>query len=267
MISLANKNIRASYRASRQQGVTLLLSILLLAAITTIAFSLAVVGFAEISTSDDLARTEPVLYYSLGVAEEATYGMKRGEATLKASLGSECASSFVAYHIQTPDLMSTQTKVCNISPSSGGIGVTEITVPVNTYSSAPRVYVYDPATNSTDISGYTSIVFKKTSNNLGVVRVYLCPLSANCGDPTSPSNQTAGWLNPSGTLLDYNTPSSAITDGKPYEIVFVNSGSAKEYVEITTAPKGLPYLNKESVEIQSAYGRLIRRIRVLVPTS
>lgn len=259
--------MRSLYRAGRQQGVTLLLSVLLLAAVTTIAFSLAVVGFAEISTSDDLARTEPVLYYSLGVAEEATYGMKRGEATLKASLGTECASSFVAYHVQTPDLMSTKTKVCNISPSSGGIGISEITVPVNTYSSAPRVYVYDPATNSADISGYTSIVFKKTTNNLGVVRAYLCPLSANCGDPTSPSNLTAGWLNPSGTLLDYNVSSSPVTDGKPYEIVFVNSGSAKDFVEITTAPKGLPYLNKEGVEIQSAYGRLIRRIRVLVPTS
>lgn len=264
MTFLVNKNMLQWNQNKGQHGVTLLLSVLLLAAITTIAFSLAVVGFAEISTSDDLARTEPVLYYSLGVAEEATYGMKRGEPTLKGSLGSECATSFVAYHIQTPDLMSTQTKVCNINPNK----VVEVAVPVNTYNSATRLYAYDPATNSTTTSGYTSIALRKTTNNGGVVRVYFCPLSEVCGDPTSPSNQTAGWVNSGGTLLVYgDTPVSAPNDGKPYEIVLINSTGAKEYVEVSTDPKGLPYLNKEGVEIQSAYGRLIRRIRVLVPTS
>lgn len=247
--------------AHDQRGVTLLLSVLLLSAITTIAFSLAVVGFAEITTSNDLFQTEPIFYYSLGVAEEGTYALKRGVAAVKSSLGSECDTNFVNYTVGTGSNVSSKTKVCNFNSNTN----VEVAVPQNNYNSAVRLYAYDPNANNTSSSGYTSLTFRKTSNNGGSVQLYICPLSVDCADPTPPSNQITGW-SPAGTTLAYGAPAySAPSPTVPSEIVLINSTGPKEYVEVVSAPKGLPYLSKEAIEIQSAYGRLIRRLRVLVP--
>lgn len=259
MIFPANK-FECTHLQRSQSGITLLLSVLLLAAVTTIAFSLAAVGFAELATSEDLAKTEPILYYSLGVAEEATYGMKRGVSSIKTALGSECDSNFIAYTLDAGNPTTTKTKVCNLNASSD----VEVSVPQNTFNTAVRLYVYNPTTNSTSSSGYTSLSFKKTSNNGGSVQLYICPLSVDCGDPTPPSNQTSGWTT-LGTALTYNNTVSAPSPTVPSEIVFINSSGPKEFVEVISAPKGLPYLSKEGIEIQSAFGRLIRRLRVLVP--
>ncbi len=253
-----------------QEGVTLLLSILLLAAITSISFSLAAVGFAEVATSDDLAHTEPILYSSLGVAEEATYGMKRVETTIKTNLGTNCAPDFVSYASTPLTTIASQTKLCNINASND----IEVSVPPNNYNTAVRLYIYDPTppNSGTENSGYTNIQFKKNTNNFGIVKVYMCRLDTDCADPTPPSNQISGW-SPAGDSLLYNVLNSYSLQNQStapkccsYEVVLVNSGVAKDIVEVITQPKGLPYLNKTAIEIQSSFGRLIRRLKVLVPT-
>lgn len=251
--------VNSPYISSSQSGITLLLSVLLLSAITTIAFSLAAVGFAEIATSNDLSRTEPILYYSLGLAEEGAYGVKRGVSSIKTALGTECSTSFNPFTLDAGNATNTQTKICNVSPNND----IEVIVPTNTFNSSVRLYIYEPSNSGTGSSGYTDVTFKKTSNNSGLVRMYMCPLSVECVDPNISPN---GWLNPAGVLLDYNTDVNINLAGNSYEVVLVNSGSALEYVEVITEPKGLPYLNKEGIEIQSSFGRLIRRLRVLVPT-
>ncbi len=242
-----------------QSGITLLLSVLLLSAITTIAFSLAAVGFAEIATSSDLSHTEPILYYSLGLAEEGAFGVKRSVTSLKTSLGMECSGNFTQFILDSSNATTTKTKICNISPNKD----IEVIVPANTYNSSVRLYIYDPTNSGTGSSGYSDVTFKKTSNNSGSVRMYMCPLSVECQDPNLSPN---GWVNPAGVLLDYNTDVHIPLSNGSYEVVFINSGSSLEYVEVITEPKGLPYLNKEGLEIQSSFGRLIRRLRVLVPT-
>ncbi len=63
--------------ANRQAGITLLLAVLVLSAITAIAFSVATIVLVEIRASGDVLRTEPVLYTVEGVTEEAFYGFKR----------------------------------------------------------------------------------------------------------------------------------------------------------------------------------------------
>lgn len=62
---------------TKQQGVALMLSVLILAAITAIAFSLATIVFIELRASSDLLRSEPALYATLGVTEEALFQYKR----------------------------------------------------------------------------------------------------------------------------------------------------------------------------------------------
>lgn len=243
-----------------QSGVTLLLSVLLLSAITTIAFSLAAVGFSELATSDDLARTEPIFYHSLGIAEEATFGMKRQESSVLSRLGSECASSFTAYVIETSPIAS-KAKYCNVNQDTS----IEVAVPKNTGSSAVRVYAYDPNTGGSG-SQYTTVRIRKTSDNGGVVELFVCKLTEECSDLSQyPSTPLQNW-DIGGTVLYAGDPATSIPPEHPYEIVLLNRTGPKEYVEIVTAPMGLPYLNKQAIEIQSEYGRLIRRLRVLVPT-
>lgn len=249
-----------------QRGITLLLSAFLLAAITSIAFSLAVVGFAEIETSNDLSRTEPILYYSLGVAEEGTFGMKRGVTAVKDALGVQCGG-FINYVIDATSPISTKTKFCNINSAND----IEIAVPPNTYNTAVRLYIYNPATGGVGNSGYDSISFQQMTSNGGSVRMYMCQLDIDCKDPTPPSSQIIGW-NPAGDLLDATVKLYPLTNSGSapaccsYEVALVNSGTGKEFINVITEPKGLPYLNKQAIEIQSSYGRLIRRLRVLVPT-
>lgn len=54
-----------------------MLSVLVLAAITAIAFSLATIVFIELRSSRDVLRSEPALYATLGVTEEALFQYKR----------------------------------------------------------------------------------------------------------------------------------------------------------------------------------------------
>ncbi len=63
---------------NKQAGITLLLSILILAAITAIAFSLAAITVIELRSSGDVLRTEPALYGAQAVTEEAFFQYKRG---------------------------------------------------------------------------------------------------------------------------------------------------------------------------------------------
>lgn len=264
-----------------QSGITLLLSMLLLAAITTITFSLAAVGYAELATSTDLLHTEPILYASIGAAEEATFGLKRNEPTLVASLGTNCDPDFSLFSFSLlSGLQSTitnQTKLCNVNPNND----IEVEVPVtaNTpsgYALARRLYLYDPSKNTVGDSLYTNITFRKTSSSIASdIKMYICQLDVDC---VGPWPGTGNWYQ-ANTTLSYNVDvpvaltSDAVTGCCSYEVILMNVGTQPGYVEVITTgktngvdgPKGLPYLNKKSVEIQSSAGRLIRRLRVLVP--
>lgn len=63
---------------SNQAGVSLLLAVLILAAVTAVAFSVATIIFIEIRSSGDSLRSEPNLYATLGLTEEALFQYKRG---------------------------------------------------------------------------------------------------------------------------------------------------------------------------------------------
>lgn len=60
-----------------QRGVSLMLAVLVLAAITAIAFSLSTIVLIELRASGDVVRSEPALYATLGVTEEAMFQYKR----------------------------------------------------------------------------------------------------------------------------------------------------------------------------------------------
>jgi Tfp pilus assembly protein PilE len=70
-------SVKSYQLSANQQGVTLLLSILVLAAILAISFSLASVAFVEIRSSGDLVRTEPTYYSADAISEQALFKVKR----------------------------------------------------------------------------------------------------------------------------------------------------------------------------------------------
>ncbi|HAG27628.1 TPA: hypothetical protein DCG61_02510 [Patescibacteria group bacterium] len=66
-----------SQSSHRQEGVALMLSVLLLAAITAIVFSFTTIVFIELRATGDVMRSEPAFYATLGVTEEALFQYKR----------------------------------------------------------------------------------------------------------------------------------------------------------------------------------------------
>ncbi len=63
--------------SNSQSGVALMMSVLILAAITAIAFSLTTIVFIELRAARDVVKSEPALYATLGVSEEALFQFKR----------------------------------------------------------------------------------------------------------------------------------------------------------------------------------------------
>lgn len=264
-----------------QAGVTLFLSILVLSAITAIAFSVAAVTFVEVATSGDVQRTEPSYYSDQGITEEAIYSLKRrvngpdGVPTPVPAPPSPlyfglktvpCAPDFVQYTSPSPSIQSF-TKLCGIA-TQYNIEV-RILPSASSYGNARRFYLYDPTNYGIGGGGYGSVSIVNVSPNTNVtVRAYLCRLDEECnaGSPSVdiPANSSHEFPGLQGDTFSYEL---AIMN-----LSISQTGAAQDaYVKIQTYDtngigKGLPYLNKEAVEIQSTRSGITRRVQVLVPT-
>jgi hypothetical protein len=64
-------------KSNTQDGVSLLLAVLVLASITAISFSLATIVFIEIRSSSDFVRSERALYSAYAITEEALFKYSR----------------------------------------------------------------------------------------------------------------------------------------------------------------------------------------------
>lgn len=260
---------------TKQSGVTLLLSMLVLSSIASVAFSLAAVTFIEVRTSGDVQRTEPVYYSDQGIAEEAIFALKRDVSTV--NFGSNCDTNFISYPAPDPSITS-ETKICNISAQSS----VEVIIPASasSYAASRRFYLFDPSNGGTGPGGYSRITITNTSKYNVPIRVYICRLDREC---TSPGAGTEPWVAAGddiaqGASRTYQTP---VIDGDSYsyEVSIINLTTVNLpqvpqdlFAKIDTfaadgvTPKGLPYLNKQAVQIQSTKASLTRRVEVLIPT-
>src|SRR5512141_2858685 len=66
-----------SVKFNGQQGVTLLLGLLIFTGVIAISFSVATIIFVEIKASGDVLRTEPSFYEAFASTEEALFRVKR----------------------------------------------------------------------------------------------------------------------------------------------------------------------------------------------
>jgi len=167
---------------NHESGVTLILSLLVLAAISVIAFSVAALSTNEVRTSGDESRSEPAIVGAQAGAEDALFESIRGFAGY---ISSDCT---------------------NPTSSTLGNGV-KLKSCTNYYQPNPYYvnnlgpnqnvdfFLYDP-TNQSNPPGYTGISFYMYPG-AGNGQIHFCSFSATvCLNSPDISNDT---ISPGGT--------------------------------------------------------------------
>lgn len=196
-----------------EEGVTLLLAVLVLSAITAISFSLAAIVFTEIRASGDLQRTEPALYATQGVIEQSIYKVQRDVPDTLMCFDPSDASKLV------PPGSATQSSCNSNTPIKSNINVVNITgvstqdisqsplsdtveAAYNTTSNTKNVYsIYDADNPNNPQYGYTYI---KVENRSAVALKYTFCRVNETTDPAGPIDCTPP------TWTDCNTSPPAV---------------------------------------------------------
>lgn len=258
-----------------EKGVTLLLSVLLLSAITAVAFSVSTLTLIETRTSNDVARTDISYYHDQGLAEDAIFVFKRQISSSKTNYGTLVSGQSCSNYsttVQGPSYPSVTNKTRRCLFNTEHIIKESLPTSASSYADAKKFFLYDPSqlTPGSQNSGFAEVRI----DNLGAasITVYLCRLDTICdetlggfsaGTPTTIGGGSARVL----TLI------TAEPNRDSYELAIKNNSLAQAgevqlttYGPDSTTPKGLPYLNKEGLEIEATRGSLTRRVQVLVPT-
>ena len=275
--NLSTKNSRRFGRGGQfpipnQQGVTLLLAILVLASILAISFSLATILFIEVRTSGDLLRTEPSLYGAQALTEEAIYKVKRKLSTYQVNYSTQLGN--VILNSPSPLESSTTTPIFQTSVNPG----------TDFHNTPNRYPIYD-STNLDPIAGSqygkVKISYLTTGNNYPL-SVYICQFNPDpetppdfylnpppCSDPAD----SQYWLVRAYTLDEGESTSWNLNPNYQQEIILFNSGSSsKIYAQIEGfgpasgyEPKGIPFVGEVSVEVNAEFGGVSRRIKAIIP--
>ncbi|MDB4939861.1 MAG: hypothetical protein JWO40_286 [Candidatus Doudnabacteria bacterium] len=238
--NMYSNKIKKINNRNDQKGVTLLLSILILSAITAIVFSVAAIALNEVRTSADLAKTEPIIKADEAMAEDGLFNTVRGYSTLPACSASQTqgtvfngvtVSSCASYYFNSPYAF------------------------VMTPSARRDFYLYNP-TNQGANPGYTSASITIVAGSTGTV--YFCPFAvANCV-VTPTSSQT---LDVNGTTT-WNSP--VLDPTIEYQIIVINGVGSTSSYSFTTAPNGLP-AGTTTIINQGAKQGVTRKLQVTVP--
>jgi Tfp pilus assembly protein PilX len=231
-----NKTLK--FNREDQKGITLLLSILILAAITAIVFSVASVTLNEIRTSADLIKTEPVIQASQALAEDGLFQTVRGYSSL-----ADCSAASTT--ILNGVTVSTCASYYYTSPYS-----------FNLSQNARRdFYLYNPTDQSAN-PGYTSTSVTITAGSTGTI--YFCPLATQDCVATPSATQVVNTAGPT----TWN--SGGLDPAQSYQLIVINgAGSAATY-SIRTTPIGLSAGATTMINQGSKQG-VTRKLQTVVP--
>jgi hypothetical protein len=250
-----------SHRNEKQAGVTLMLAILILSALTAVAFSLATIVFIEIKSSGDALRTEPAMYATIGVTEEALFQYKRFiDPDVYGFDVVQCTSDSKEAHL------------CDLN------NVT-LTMPGDqpiTYDESPRIEVIPKGTTKA-LPMYSANNFDKQYES---VTVEMLPIGSGVDLQVSfTKTDTFGTvtnipatpvtISEGGSPFEY----TAFSGSGQYDLVLDNSQNAKAdvSVSITTTrvrsaqPDGLPFLGEQVLRIEADHLGLTRTYQVRIP--
>ncbi len=267
-------------KSSSQSGVSLMLAVLVLSAITAIAFSLATIVFIELQASGDSLRTEPALYATFGVTEEALFQYKRfvpRDSTLNVL---NCTVTGGGNFVPAP---TDPEGICNLNNVQLGLPGEQ---PIQ-FDDTPRVEfvgknstkilpMYKAPTETTtgfeQIYEYLGIELLDNGTPPAPIRIHLLKTSIDgtttCsnggGEPCSYSQIYPGEL--------YEFSAFETTDTYQYELVLVNPNVNRDLsVSINTTrvggsePGGLPFVGEQVLRIMANYVGLTRTYQVRIP--
>ncbi len=260
---------------SRQAGVTLLLAVMVLAAILAISFSLATILFVEVRSSGDVYRSEPAIYAAQAVTEESFFQSRRGIAATSFPFTSAVNAVKVAAPVQT---------------SYGDPIVLDKVVPLSSGTASPSLlglrnrYVLCDAGNCYSTgSGYGSLQVTFINNGSGGrIYVFVCQFAPGSTSVDCDTKNGTDLIYNSNNGTAYLTPgasSPVIGSGygfdpaKQQELIIYGDNTTNDmYVEISTLdssgnPKGLPYFGKYAVDISAANASVFRKVRTIIPTA
>ncbi len=267
--------IKYTSKTSNQDGISLMLSILVLAAITAISFSLTTIVFIELKSSSDVVKSEPALYATLGATEEALFQYKR--------YVNERDDGTVVNLIDVPSCMPKELLVCEL----GGVKISFPVYPP--YQSTQPIEFDDPVRLETVYAGATNVIPLYQVNNyeLQYNKLELQRVPTNNGNNLLMS--VRGFSeNPSGAdhiLMDGVKLNEAdgvysitgFLPGYQYELSLKNDvplGGDPENIQVSISsfdsggsPKGLPFIGKKVLKIRADSPGLVtsRTYKVYVP--
>ncbi len=262
------------------EGVTLLIAVLILSVVMAVSFSLATVLLAESRSSGDLLRTEPALYAATSVTEEALFGVKRvtGNSSYSTLVGNTKLTSATA-------------------PFNDPIQTVKVFAGTRYFTGSQNVYlIYNPD-NLHGPSNYSrlTVTFLDTHTPGTKLNIYLCqwdpqnpPTDAegnfkevctDAQDTSYMSYQNSHALNPgetwdtSGIVSGSYTCGSCINPNFQQELILYQTpGSVPADISVQIEsfdsdgnPKGIPYFNKTAVDVSAANANVGRNVRVVIP--
>jgi hypothetical protein len=234
-----------------------MLAVLVLAAITAIAFSLAAIIAIELRSSGDVLRTEPALYGALGVTEEAFFKYKRYVPDSSLNIVS-CTPSGL--------------NVCNLN----GVSLGNPAPTLRSYDSSPKVEVVypgvvrayllvNPQTPNSYSQQYQSVRVTYLSNGASqTLQVTLCRYVSTS---LIPDCSIMSNLLPNGVFAYSSFASSG-----QYELRVSNTGMtgtanilAKIEATDINGVAQIPLLGTEVLDITASYLGLTRKYDTRIP--
>lgn len=263
---------------SNQDGVSLMLAVLILAAITAISFSLTTIVFIELKASGDVVRSEPSLYATLGVTEEALFQYKR--FVNERSNGQSVKPPLLDVVSCTATTTTPQAKdnVCRLG------GVT-LALPNGPNNDVQPLDFDTPTALRTIYSGDTLTIplYNATSNyeaQYGRVTMQIVPANHNYDlevniRSVEELTGTTTFVYPVNLDLgegDLLSLTSMATPGYQYDLIVYNVATPENFlVEFNSfdvdnsTPKGLPFLGRKVLRVVADYQGITRTYIVNVP--
>lgn len=252
-----------NHKVNTQAGVTLMLAVLVLSAVVAVAFSLATIVFIEIKSAGDALRTEPAVYGTIGVTEEALFQYKRFITP----------ADYNGFDV--PSCAPASLNVCSFVTATLSMPGTQ---PIR-YDDSPRIQVV-PKNTRISLPMYTADDFDKQYSS---VQVEMLP-TGNGRNVDLDINLNKTLIN--GDVVTGVIATSSVFEGGPpftfaafdttgqYDLILDNSSNS---VDITVAidtvrvnvgageADGLPFTGEEVLRIRAQTQGLTRTYQVRIP--
>jgi len=227
-----------------QRGVTLLLSILVLSALTSIVFSVAAIAVNETRVSGDLLKTEPAITAAEAGTEDLLYYAVRGVGTYS----TDCTAPTIS------TLNGVQLSIC-ANPYLANPYQFTVGPKVGLVNGERDFFLYNPITQG-GAPGYTNISINLISGVSATVDICTWA-NTNCvGAPDVVSLAlTTGQTK--AQVLDPNTATG-------YQVIFLNANSTSDGFSVTTTPNGIPS-GTSTLEATGANKGVTRKIQTILP--